>query len=86
MTYGWVIVLSHESMTDRALADRRLPTLTEKPLAYTSADAARITQAFAAAGTPLQVGYMKRHYPAVSRLQDVISTHAVSTLAIVEQQ
>jgi myo-inositol 2-dehydrogenase/D-chiro-inositol 1-dehydrogenase len=65
-----------------ALADRRLPTLTEKPLAYTRADAARITQAFAATTTPLQVGYMKRHYPAVSRLQEVISTHAVSALTI----
>lgn len=61
------------------LARNGLPTLTEKPLAYTHPAAARTADAFTTVGVVLQVGYMKRQYDTVHRLTDIIAAgHATS--------
>jgi myo-inositol 2-dehydrogenase / D-chiro-inositol 1-dehydrogenase len=59
---------SHGQVAGAAL-DRGLPTLCEKPLAYTLAEADRLERLSATEGTPLQLGYMKLYDPAVRRAQ-----------------
>ncbi|HKQ02734.1 MAG TPA: Gfo/Idh/MocA family oxidoreductase [Actinomycetes bacterium] len=57
---------SHGQVAGAALG-RGLPTLCEKPLAYTRAEADRLERLSAKEGTPLQLGYMKLYDPAVRR-------------------
>ncbi|HEX7148337.1 MAG TPA: Gfo/Idh/MocA family oxidoreductase [Actinomycetota bacterium] len=57
---------SHGQVAGAAL-DRGLPTLCEKPLAYTLAEADTLERLSAKEGTPLQLGYMKLYDPAVRR-------------------
>jgi predicted dehydrogenase len=57
---------SHGQVAGAAL-DRGLPTLCEKPLAYTLAEADTLERLSAKQGTPLQLGYMKLYDPAVRR-------------------
>ena len=57
---------SHGQVAGAALG-RGLPTLCEKPLAYTLAEADSLERLSAKEGTPLQLGYMKLHDPAVRR-------------------
>lgn len=57
---------SHGQVAGAALG-RGLPTLCEKPLAYTLAEADRLERLSAKEGTPLQLGYMKLYDPAVRR-------------------
>lgn len=65
-----------------ALARRGLPTLTEKPLAYTHPAATRAADAFTHAGVPLQVGYMKRQYDTVNCLTEVIAGGHATSISI----
>ena len=55
-----------------AAAAARVPTLCEKPLATTIADAAAMVAAFAAAGVQLGTAFPVRYSPAVIRLRDTI--------------
>ena len=57
---------SHGQVAGAALG-RGLPTLCEKPLAYTLAEADTLERLSAKEGTPLQLGYMKLYDPAVRR-------------------
>jgi myo-inositol 2-dehydrogenase / D-chiro-inositol 1-dehydrogenase len=57
---------SHGQVAGAALG-RGLPTLCEKPLAYTLAEADSLERLSAKEGTPLQLGYMKLYDPAVRR-------------------
>ena len=57
---------SHGQVAGAALS-RGLPTLCEKPLAYTLAEADTLERLSAKEGTPLQLGYMKLYDPAVRR-------------------
>jgi myo-inositol 2-dehydrogenase / D-chiro-inositol 1-dehydrogenase len=57
---------SHGQVAGAALG-RGLPTLCEKPLAYTLAEADLLERLSAKEGTPLQLGYMKLYDPAVRR-------------------
>jgi predicted dehydrogenase len=57
---------SHGTVAGAALG-RGLPTLCEKPLAYTLAEADTLARLAAKEGTPLQLGYMKLYDPAVRR-------------------
>jgi myo-inositol 2-dehydrogenase / D-chiro-inositol 1-dehydrogenase len=57
---------SHGQVAGAAL-DRGLPTLCEKPLAFTLAEADLLERLSAKEGTPLQLGYMKLYDPAVRR-------------------
>jgi predicted dehydrogenase len=57
---------SHGAVAGAALG-RGLPTLCEKPLAYTLAEADTLARLAAKEGTPLQLGYMKLYDPAVRR-------------------
>ena len=57
---------SHGQIAGAAL-DRGLPTLCEKPLAYTLAEADALERLAAKEDTPLQLGYMKLYDPAVRR-------------------
>ncbi|HEX3213951.1 MAG TPA: Gfo/Idh/MocA family oxidoreductase [Actinomycetota bacterium] len=57
---------SHGQVAGAAL-HRGLPTLCEKPLAYTLAEADTLERLSAKEGTPLQLGYMKLYDPAVGR-------------------
>jgi predicted dehydrogenase len=57
---------SHGQVAGAALG-RGLPTMCEKPLAYTLAEADTLERLSAKEGTPLQLGYMKLYDPAVRR-------------------
>jgi len=57
---------SHGQVAGAALG-RGLPTLCEKPLAYTLAEADKLERLSAKEGTPLLLGYMKLYDPAVRR-------------------
>ena len=57
---------SHGQVAGAALG-RELPTLCEKPLAYTLAEADSLERPSANEGSPLQLGYMKLYDPAVRR-------------------
>ena len=59
---------SHGQVAGAALG-RGLPTLCEKPLAYTLAEADALERLAAKEGTPLQLGYMKLYDPAVRQAQ-----------------
>lgn len=65
-----------------ALARHGIPTLTEKPIAYTHPAAARAAAAFSTRGVPLQVGYMKRQYKTVHRLTEAIAGGHATSIAI----
>ena len=58
--------VSHGQVSGSVLA-RELPTLCEKPLAYTLAEADSLERLSAKEGTSLQLGYMKLYDPAVRR-------------------
>ncbi|MGL5810659.1 MAG: Gfo/Idh/MocA family oxidoreductase [Nocardioides sp.] len=64
------------------LARHGIPTLTEKPIAYTHPAADRAAAAFSTRGVPLQVGYMKRQYETVHRLSDAIADGHATSIAI----
>lgn len=65
-----------------ALADARIPTFTEKPLAYERESGQTLVDRFAHCGTILQLGYMKRYYDTTRRLQDVASRQFVTSLSV----
>ena len=73
---------SHGQVAGAAL-DRGLPTLCEKPLAYTLAEADTLERLSAKQGTPLQLGYMKLYDPAVRRAHRELAA-ARSALRAVE--
>jgi myo-inositol 2-dehydrogenase/D-chiro-inositol 1-dehydrogenase len=64
---------SHGQVAGAALG-RGLPTLCEKPLAYTLAEADTLERLSAKEGTPLQLGYMKLYDPAVQRAHRELAT------------
>jgi myo-inositol 2-dehydrogenase/D-chiro-inositol 1-dehydrogenase len=64
---------SHGEVAGAALG-RSLPVLCEKPLAYTLAEADELARLSERTGTPLQLGYMKLHDPAVRRAARELAT------------
>ena len=65
---------THASIAEVALS-RGIPTLIEKPLTTTSADAERICDLADKMGTFISVGYRSRFWPAVSLLKQLIDTN-----------
>ena len=63
-----------------AAIDRRLPVLVEKPLAATTADAARIVAAASERGVAVQVGHVERFNPAVLELGRLLEAGWLSTI------
>ncbi|CAM5248516.1 Gfo/Idh/MocA family protein [Streptomyces aurantiogriseus] len=56
--------------------------LCEKPLALTTADAAHVAQAAAAAGVRLYPGHVVRFFPAYARLRDLVAGGALGRVAV----
>ncbi|MFE4605546.1 Gfo/Idh/MocA family protein [Kitasatospora indigofera] len=63
----------HEDVALR-LAAAGVPALIEKPLATTAAGAARLADAFAAAGLPAAAGHVERFNPALAALREILAT------------
>lgn len=59
------------------LADRDVPSLIEKPVAQSSADARLLGSRFSARGVPAAVGHIERFNPAVVALRDRLATGAL---------
>jgi predicted dehydrogenase len=64
-------------------AAARIPTLCEKPLATTLADAQAMVDAFARAGVALGTAFPVRYSPAVMRLRDTISAGSLGQTLMV---
>ena len=64
-------------------AAARIPTLCEKPLATTLADAQAMVDAFARAGVALGTAFPVRYSPAVVRLRDTISAGSLGQTLMV---
>ena len=56
------------------------PTLVEKPLATSAADAERLVNAAKAAGVPLLVGHHRRHNPLIQKAHEVIGSGEIGTI------
>jgi UDP-N-acetylglucosamine 3-dehydrogenase len=63
-----------------AAIDRGLPVLVEKPLAASTAEAARIASAARQGGVPVQVGHIERFNPAVLELGRLLANGWLSTI------
>ena len=63
-----------------ALADRRIPTLIEKPLARTSEEGEMLLDAFSAAGVVAGVGHVERFNPAIMQLRDKVEAGLLGEL------
>ncbi|MEM1233725.1 MAG: Gfo/Idh/MocA family oxidoreductase [Pseudomonadota bacterium] len=74
---------SHAQVTLPLLA-RGVPCLVEKPIAAASEDARRIVEAERATGTPVLVGYHRRHNPIIARAKDIISSGQIGRLTVVD--
>ncbi|MCG8325242.1 MAG: Gfo/Idh/MocA family oxidoreductase, partial [Thiotrichales bacterium] len=62
---------------------RRCPTLVEKPLATSSADARRLVEAAEASGVPLLVGHHRRHNPLIQKAFEVIKAGEIGEILAV---
>lgn len=74
---------THAEATLPLLA-RGIPCLVEKPLAGTSADARRIVEAEARTGTPVLVGYHRRHNPIITRAKEIIDAGTLGRLTVID--
>ena len=59
------------------------PTLVEKPLATSSADARRLVDAATGAGVPLLVGHHRRHNPLIQKAREVIKSGEIGDIRAV---
>lgn len=66
----------HAEWTIRSAAAGK-PVLCEKPLATSTADAARMIEACARHGVPLMEGFMYRFHPQTLRVQELIASGAI---------
>ncbi|MCH2077272.1 MAG: Gfo/Idh/MocA family oxidoreductase [Rhodobacteraceae bacterium] len=66
------------------LLERGIPCLVEKPIAATTADAKLIVEAERRTGTPVLVGYHRRHHPAVARAKEVVSAGTLGQLTVID--
>jgi predicted dehydrogenase len=62
------------------LATRKIPTLIEKPLATSLADATSLTAAFSVSRTLAAVGHVERYNPAVRSLRTRIAGHTLGRI------
>jgi predicted dehydrogenase len=60
-----------------------IPSLLEKPVATTYADAARLVRAAEASNTPILAGHHRRHHPAVKSAKDLIASGELGRLVAV---
>ena len=60
--------------TVKRLVDARLPTLCEKPVGVTAAEAREAAALVAGAGLPFQVGFWRRFVPSLNQLRERIAT------------
>ena len=66
-----------------ACAERRVPTLMEKPVADTVEAAQSLIAAMARTGTPLLVGHHRRHNPLLAAARDVVADGRLGRLTAV---
>lgn len=66
-----------------ACAERRVPTLMEKPIAETVEAAQNLIAAMARTGTPLLVGHHRRHNPLLAAARDVVTGGRLGRLTAV---
>lgn len=81
-----VIIASPNAFhVDTALAclDHGIPSLLEKPMATSYAEAARLVRVAKASSTPILVGHHRRHHPAVKAAGDLISGGELGKLVAV---
>ena len=66
-----------------ACAERRVPTLMEKPIADTVEAAQTLVAAMGRAGTPLLVGHHRRHNPLLAAARDIVAGGQLGRLTAV---
>ncbi|MEM1232817.1 MAG: Gfo/Idh/MocA family oxidoreductase [Pseudomonadota bacterium] len=66
------------------LLRRGIPCLIEKPIAATTQDARLIVAAERETGTPVLVGYHRRHNPIIARAKELISSGQIGRLTVVD--
>lgn len=64
----------------RAILERRLPVLCEKPLAADLAQTSALIEAAARQGVPIQVGFQRRFDPGLSAIKERIDSGGMGTL------
>lgn len=69
--------------TTLAAIDAGIPSLLEKPVAATAAEAARLVAAVHASDGVVLVGHHRRHHPAVAKARDIIAGGAIGRLVAV---
>lgn len=70
---------AHASLT-LAAVERGLPTFCEKPVASTAAESARVADAIAASGVPVQIGYQRRFDAAFHAVKTAVDDGALGWL------
>lgn len=71
----------HSSLALAAL-ERRLPTVCEKPLARTLAEAELLADSFAGAGVPLFPAHVVRYFPDYLALRTAVASGAIGEVAV----
>lgn len=70
---------AHAALT-LAAVERGLPTLCEKPVASTAAESARVAEAIARSGVPVQIGYQRRFDAAFAAAKAAVDSGALGAL------
>jgi myo-inositol 2-dehydrogenase/D-chiro-inositol 1-dehydrogenase len=70
---------AHAALT-LAAVERGIPTFCEKPIASTAAESARVAEAIARSGVPVQVGYQRRFDAAFAAAKRAVDDGSVGTL------
>jgi myo-inositol 2-dehydrogenase/D-chiro-inositol 1-dehydrogenase len=70
---------AHAELT-MAAVDRGLPTFCEKPIAATAAESARVAEAIARSGVPVQVGYQRRFDAAFAAAKQAVDDGSLGPL------
>ncbi len=73
---------AHASLT-LAAVERGLPTFCEKPVASTAADSAKVAEAIARNGVPVQIGYQRRFDAAFAAAKLAVDSGALGALTTV---
>ncbi len=81
---GCVLLLSSGNHQEplSMLAKMGIPVFVEKPLAYEYEAARACADEFTRRQVPLHVGYMKRYYPTVERLTDVMMSETITSMSL----
>src|SRR5947207_11271846 len=78
------VIVANPNALHRATAlaciARRIPTIVEKPIADTIADALAIVEAAAKANVPVLTGHHRRHNPVMQAARDFVASGALGTI------